>query len=441
MILGWIFVHGGTKGTYRVQSLSNVSATVGGFMLLISLAAFGIGIGADPGFGFSVPLAAVCWLTILLLRSSLSSDAKGNEEVRLRIARQMLEEQRRFQREQRFETPDQIRERVQEAERQFLEQQERSRAQVERIMQRPPAVKPAPADPAAAAPELDGALRLAGRELQPALPQEEHGRRQDLSERFELRTDKALSGPSQAARADMKPQTPQHMHYVSGMDSAAPEAEAPNVLHVGPEPDSEQGYHSDVDEVMQIARDTIANMAGATHVVQPPQAATEPVIVEETSSPEVESAPVPEPEFVPQQGWQAPKIEHARYELDNAGEKPVSMFGQGPAAGSGQSLFAGSGQRPLQASAASEVDRLLAANRLNSNQALTRPQAVLAGTDTPGAVESRAPQPPDDGNIVEDEALLPDSELTKPKRVLEEAGKGQGPGFHYKPTEGIKSRF
>ena len=360
MILGWIFVHGGTKGTYKVESLSNVSATVGGFMLLIGLAAFGTGISADPGFGFSVLLAAVCWFTIVLMRSSLTSDAKGNEEVRMNIARQMLEEQRRFQREQRFETPDQIRERVQEAERQFIEQQERSRAQVERIMQRPPAVKPAQVDPAAAPPDLDGSLRLAGRELQPA----------------RLESKASAATPPAGYETDVQ-EVQQLVATALGIATDPPAAEAEPAQPVPEVPPAETGSAEMATEVQQAAPEALQPAA------------------------EVDNSAPAEPEL--QRGWQAPRIEHAHYELDNTGERPVSIFGS--QSESGASLFGSPAAQP----------------------------------ETPH-------QHPPQFRPVQASHLLPESELPVQSADSGNADDAEEQesareGFHYRPTEGIKSRF
>ena len=401
-ILGWILVHGATKGRYILSSPRNVKQEVAGIVLAISMLCGMVGMfaGGDISFQGAGILAAITWFGILLMRTSLVDHAaQRKDEENLQA---QLETRRKARAERKAA------EKVASAVKQIPEPRSKdgrmtkphtSTTADQGKMQPPP---PPPPQVTTVGRSWDGSFRVA------------ESRQEELQQRFN-------SGDPLSPRQD--------------------EAVA-NVLHVE-QPEPADGYHSDADEVMQIARDTIGSMSKAKPTVQPSREAVQPVLGEDPVPQVVESAPAPEPEFVPQQGWSAPKIEHTHYELDNAGDKPVSIFGSGSSssAGGGQSLFGGGEQRPQRARAAPEVDKLLAQNRLGNDEELTRPQAVLAGTDTPGAIESSAPQPPDDGNIVEAEALLPDSELTQPKKVLEDAEKGQGPGFHYKPTEGIKSRF
>lgn len=403
-ILGWILVHGATKGSYRFSGVGNVPSNVGGIVFALSLIGALLGMSDAVSSGGSLFLAAFLWIGILLLRTSLASGAaqvsRDATELRERLERRVGRASGRL-------------------------------PQVHHVGRIPGEYRRDEKQP--------GGFVINIGELDKGSPS-------DLEEAMSVVRD-VLEIPDKADR--LRDGTAARHDYVFDGSEIRELDEVPQQQLVSP-PVPEA-----VEEALPVARPEVeaaeiaAEAAVAALPADEPPAGLAPV--EAPALPEAadaaEDVPVEEASTVTR-GWSAPQIDHARYELDDAGEKPRSIFASTvPSLSSTTtSLFGSEGERPLTAKAAEDVDRLLQNNRLSSHDELTRPQAVLrpgaAGEDVQ-ADTARAAASVD--RMIEGSELVVDEELVKPENVLDRElpndEKEHREGFRYKPTEGIKSRF
>ncbi len=347
-IIGWILVHGATRGRYLMEGFRSVKTDAAGIILAVSLIGALIGASGNLGIPASAFLAGFTWFGILLLRSSMVQKALADE------VRESLRDSR--------PVPKVVA-------RTFTPPRKESHARYE----------------GGAKPESGG--RPAGQTAGEAKAQKTAARlyKGDLEQAMSVARDvlqirqEREESPKQAAP---DPATPLSNELQPVLDPLAdplldlPDESLPAGLQEVPQ-DSADAWEEQQPQPSRIA------------AAQPDSAQDDGGAVETDL-----------------RSWHPPGFDRRAEMVESSTpqQRPDSMFASrgSTSLGTGvSSLFDGSSQADVPRQAIEAVDEVIASNRLQVDADLVKPEKLL--------------------EQVEDEA--------------------EGSGFHYKPTDGIKSRF